>query len=695
MARLNNGSISSDDFILFPVVDDSSIYPTYVQHSQQFQTANNDIYESHSHASDIDYTAMLSGEDSLGELHSTSNGKIVNSFSLTDSSSVVSYQPQGYVLPLTSSTEPFDLSPYPNIPRTIGDFYSSSDEEEQAPVEPPHFIIHPPTFTTNYQFNHAHIGGYHSTPGASPSTTAGFEGFGSSATHSSIHSAFGSLRSANSSVQGSPYSAPEDNWSTGAGAVENVEPETDNWNSNGFINPLELSTAEAIDSAIDDSPAESPFYIPPTPQSHSDSPSPILSKRRTPGRLSTFISNKTQPSFPYPPPRRDSFKSTYSRRSTKSPRLSTPGENPEENMQSPSSPSGQQSAKDTVCPECHKTFRDMKAHLLTHKEERPEKCPIPTCDYARRGFARKYDCQRHTLTHYKGTMVCGFCPCAGSPSEKSFNRADVFKRHLMSVHHVEQSPPHSKKRPTLSSTGKHQLQKAKTPELDGSGKCSTCNVLFNNPQKFYEHLDECVLNKVVEIEPAAAYNELNLDQVDKPGPKAVIKDMLEATTPAGRRLKAIANGERIDDDDDDDDDEDLPDADDVDRTVGKRTGKGAKLSNRTATVASSTKIKRGVRYRISKATTKDGRPRTRRGGKKRKNFPAAWGCPQETMVTKRRCLMVYDGPSILWRDEMMMHDELQVRARLGNDTFVSDLDVWTHQRAQDVFRAAVSPVEVP
>src|SRR5690606_25059348 len=99
-------------------------------------------------------------------------------------------------------------------------------------------------------------------------------------------------------------------------------------------------------------------------------------------------------------------------------------------------------------------------------------------------------------------------------------------------------------------------------------------------------------------------------------------------------------------------------------------------------------------FRVSKAAPKDGKPRTRRGGKKRKNFPAAWGCSQDSMVTKRRCLMVYDGPNILWRDDMMMHDELQVRARIGADTYVSDLDVWTHQRAQDVFRAA-SAVEVP
>jgi hypothetical protein len=97
-------------------------------------------------------------------------------------------------------------------------------------------------------------------------------------------------------------------------------------------------------------------------------------------------------------------------------------------------------------PDCGKIFKDLKAHMLTHMNERPEKCPITTCDYHIKGFARKYDKNRHTLTHYKGTMVCGFCPGSGSSAEKSFNRADVFKRHLTSVHAVEQTPPNSRKK---------------------------------------------------------------------------------------------------------------------------------------------------------------------------------------------------------------------------------------------------------
>jgi hypothetical protein len=106
-------------------------------------------------------------------------------------------------------------------------------------------------------------------------------------------------------------------------------------------------------------------------------------------------------------------------------------------------------------------------------------------------------------------MVCGFCPGSGSAAEKSFNRADVFKRHLMSVHNVEQTPPNSRKRPpTKTSPAEDRYAGAYV-----TGKCSTCSSTFATAQQFYEHLDECVLSKVVQEEPAAAFNEMNLDSV--------------------------------------------------------------------------------------------------------------------------------------------------------------------------------------
>jgi hypothetical protein len=60
------------------------------------------------------------------------------------------------------------------------------------------------------------------------------------------------------------------------------------------------------------------------------------------------------------------------------------------------------------------------------------------------------------------------------------------------------------------------------------------------------------------------------------------------------------------------------------------------------------------------------------------------------MVTKRRCLMVFDGPKLLCRDEMMMSTEWEVRAPLGGDSYVSDLDFWTMRRAEAFLDAAPS-----
>ena len=115
-------------------------------------------------------------------------------------------------------------------------------------------------------------------------------------------------------------------------------------------------------------------------------------------------------------------------------------------------------------PTCGRHFKDLKAHMLTHQNERPEKCPIPTCEYHTKGFARKYDKNRHTLTHYKGTMVCNFCPGSGSSAEKSFNRADVFKRHLTSVQGVEQTQPNARRK---STAGGKQEPKSNVRDVSG------------------------------------------------------------------------------------------------------------------------------------------------------------------------------------------------------------------------------------
>lgn len=136
-------------------------------------------------------------------------------------------------------------------------------------------------------------------------------------------------------------------------------------------------------------------------------------------------------------------------------------------------------------PDCGRVFRDLAAHMLTHQEERPEKCPIVSCEYHTKGFARKYDKNRHALTHYRGSMACPFCPGAGTVFEKSFVRADVFKRHLTAAHHIDQSGP-----------GARRLPSGETP-VTTRASCSICQNEFSTPQDFYEHLDDCVLSVIV------------------------------------------------------------------------------------------------------------------------------------------------------------------------------------------------------
>lgn len=150
-------------------------------------------------------------------------------------------------------------------------------------------------------------------------------------------------------------------------------------------------------------------------------------------------------------------------------------------------------------PQCGRVFKDLAAHMLTHMEERPEKCPIESCEYHTKGFARKYDKNRHALTHYKGTMVCPFCPGPGTAYEKAFNRADVFKRHLTAVHNVEQTPPNSRKQTGPNSAASTSSRDGVVSPQEGglNAKCSICHCLFPTAQEFYEHLDDCVLNVIV------------------------------------------------------------------------------------------------------------------------------------------------------------------------------------------------------
>ncbi|KAI1173709.1 hypothetical protein F4777DRAFT_427218 [Nemania sp. FL0916] len=354
----------------------------------------------------------------------------------------------------------------------------------------------------------------------------------------------------------------------------------------------------------------------------------------------------------------------------------THGRRPSLSYQSHTSPheyayNSDESEKKQRCPhpDCGKTFKDLKAHMLTHQTERPEKCPILTCEYHVKGFARKYDKNRHTLTHYKGTMVCGFCPGSGSSAEKSFNRADVFKRHLTAVHGVEQTPPNSRKKTSPSANSGKKLT-GYAP--DATGKCSTCSATFSSAQDFYEHLDECVLRIVQQEDPAEAINAQRLAEVedDKDVQQTLEKNQLPLTT------QAIANS-------DDEEDEDMGEEEDLLAEVGqirKMTSPAKRKTNPPHGVQKS----RGMTHSRGGVSV----PVKTKGRKNRQNFPPSWGFDKGQMNMKKRVLTVFDGPRRLAKDDMMLSTEHEVRVKLSDPkAWVTDLDVNTMRRAEGFLNA--------
>jgi len=397
-------------------------------------------------------------------------------------------------------------------------------------------------------------------------------------------------------------------------------------------------------------PFDGAFPAPAYPNSPSASASPQPFARN--GSQSPFqfnASNFQQPYSPYPQAMDANAR-----------RMSYPSNHSGENQYS-----GDESSKEKQrCPhaDCGKTFKDLKAHLLTHQNERPEKCPIVSCEYHVKGFSRKYDKNRHTLTHYKGTMVCGFCPGSGSAAEKSFNRADVFKRHLTAVHGVEQTPPNSRKK---TGTGLAVSKKLPGYPPDATGKCSTCSQTFSNAQDFYEHLDDCVLRIVQQEDPAEGINAQRLAEVehDREVHHTLEKNHLPLTT-------QTTSTEEVDDDDE------MADDDSADEDASRSHTSPTKRKGNPAN---------GVQKSRGMTHSRGGVPLTTktRGRKSRRDYPSSWGFDKGQMTMKKRVMAVFEGPRRLAKDDMMLSTEHEVRVKLSDGkSYVTDLDVQTLKRAQ-------------
>lgn len=270
-------------------------------------------------------------------------------------------------------------------------------------------------------------------------------------------------------------------------------------------------------------------------------------------------------------------------------------------------------------------------------------------------------------------MVCGFCPGSGSAAEKSFNRADVFKRHLTSVHGVEQTPPNSRKK---TSSGVNAGKKLAAYAPDATGKCSTCSATFTNAQDFYEHLDDCVLRIVQQEEPSEAINAQRLAEVqDDP---AVLETLRANALPL-----TTANSFSTEEDDDD---EEIDGGDEDEFTSGAK--RGANKNSRTGSNGNG--AKRGLTHSKGGVTL-----HAKVGRKKRKDYPTSWGCPSSQMKMKKRVMCAFDGSRRLWKDDMMLSTDFEVRMPMSDGkSYVTDLDIQTMKRAE-AFHSATEEEKGP
>lgn len=148
----------------------------------------------------------------------------------------------------------------------------------------------------------------------------------------------------------------------------------------------------------------------------------------------------------------------------------------------------------------------------------------------------------------------------------------------------------------------------------------------------------------------------------------------------------------VDDEEDEEEEEDDEDDDEEDPSYNARSGKGLIKSNKTSNVSravanggickSTRSARKGLTY------SKGGVRLAGKGRRKRKHYPASWGVAADKMKMRKRVLCVYDGQRRLWKDDMMLNNEFEVRMNLADGkSYVTDLDVETLKRAETIHNA--------
>ena len=148
-------------------------------------------------------------------------------------------------------------------------------------------------------------------------------------------------------------------------------------------------------------------------------------------------------------------------------------------------------------PNCGKVFRDLNAHMLTHQMARPEKCPVSTCEYHVKGFARQYDRTRHAVTHFREDLICPFCPEVEDRPKNVYTRIDVFRRHLTNMHNARQAPPNGRKTTVgfkLSGEDESDTRHVRCPN-------PTCDHWLNSAEEVCGHIQDCILSSLLNEQP--------------------------------------------------------------------------------------------------------------------------------------------------------------------------------------------------
>ena len=110
--------------------------------------------------------------------------------------------------------------------------------------------------------------------------------------------------------------------------------------------------------------------------------------------------------------------------------------------------------------------------------EYSRKCPVTTCESHRKGFPRKAERDKHTMTHFEGSFKCGSRLCGRSYIffENSFNNIEDLRHHVRGLTH-------------LSSFREFERF-----------RCCVCTHVFDR-SSYLEHLDDCMVH-TVELEAA-------------------------------------------------------------------------------------------------------------------------------------------------------------------------------------------------